>query len=170
VLDTDTHPAPDTWDVGANSDVNQVVSWLKDGTLSPKPRKNEGSLLFLLFLPRTTKLTNGKNNDGTPNTNLCGWHKHLKFNDSSDKDDLFWGLVRTDGANTTPAKVFVNSVAPCLGHELAEAVTDRDEEGFLTSNGCEIGDLCETKSFFTYPTWTVEQYWSNWDSACINGN
>jgi hypothetical protein len=170
VLDTVTHPAPATWDSGANDDGDQVVSWLNDGTLSPKPAKNEAALLFFLLLPTTTQLTNGKNDDGTPNTNVCGWHKHRKFNGSSDNDDLFWGVIRTDGADTTSERKFVNSVAFCAGHELAEAFTDRDGQGFLASNGCEIGDICETKTFFNYRGWNVEQYWSNWDSACIAGN
>jgi hypothetical protein len=84
--------------------------------------------------------------------------------------NLFWGLVRTDAADQTTAKSFVNSVAFCVSHELVEAVTDIDGNGYVASNGCEIGDICEAKTLFNYRGWEVEQYWSNWDSACIHGD
>jgi hypothetical protein len=171
-LDTGNHPAPATWDSGADDDKNQVSQWLKDNanTLSPKPAQDEASLIFLILLPTSTALTNGKNSDGSPNTNICGWHKHQKFNSSSANDDLFWAIIRTDGADGSSAQNFVNSVAFCVGHELAEAFTDRDGGGFVGSNGCEIGDICETKTFFNYRGWNMEQYWSNWDSNCIHGD
>ena len=64
----------------------------------------------------------------------------------------------------------MSSVSFCVGHELVEAFTDLDGSGYVSSNGCEIGDICETKALFAYRGWTVEQYWSNWDSACIQGD
>jgi hypothetical protein len=64
----------------------------------------------------------------------------------------------------------VRTVRPPRAPGLAEAFTDRDEDGFKASNGCEIGDLCETKAFFGYRGWNVEQYWSNWDAVCIKGD
>jgi hypothetical protein len=91
-------------------------------------------------------------------------------NANSQNDDLFWGLVRTDHASKTDEHTFVDSVAGCVGHELAEAFTDRDSGGYIASNGCEIGDICELVPF-PYRTWTaIEQYWSNWDSACVQGS
>jgi hypothetical protein len=170
VLDTTTHPAPGNWDNGSEDDKNQVLQWVNDGTISPKPVVDESSLVFFFFLPTTTTITNGKNNDGSPNTNICGWHKSQKFNGNSQNNDLFWGLVRTDGADKSSELNFVNSVAFCVGHELAEAFTDRDGGGFVASNGCEIGDLCETKAFFNYRGWNVEQVWSNWNSSCVRGD
>jgi hypothetical protein len=159
VLDTATHPAPASWDSFGTSDRDQIRAWLNDGTLSPQP---DGSFIFFLLLPTTTTLTAGKNNDGTPNTNVCGWH--------SNDGNLFWGLARTDGADQTSGNSFVSSFSFCVGHELVEAFTDLDGSGYISSNGCEIGDICETKAFFAYRGWTVEQYWSNWDSACIHGD
>jgi hypothetical protein len=169
-LDTKQNPAPSTWDVNSGDDATQVSNWVKDGTLSPTPAQDEANLLFLILLPITTALTNGTNSDGSPNTNICGWHHHQKFNASSTNDDLFWAVIRTDQADTSNEQNFVNKVAFCVGHELVEAFTDRDGDGFTASNGCEIGDICETKAFFTYRGWSVEQYWSNWDSVCINGD
>lgn len=169
-LDTKQHPAPGTWDANSGDDATQVSSWVKDGTLTPAPAQDEADLLFLILLPTTTALTNGTNSDGSPNTNICGWHGHQKFNGSSVNDDLFWAVIRTDKADTSSEQNFVNSVAFCVGHELAEAFTDRDGNGFTASNGCEIGDICENQAFFSYRGWSVEQYWSNWDSLCINGD
>jgi len=169
-LDTKTFPAPVTWDSNGNADQTQVLAFVNNNNISPKPAVNEGSLIFLFLLPTTTTLTNGNNANGTPNTNVCGWHHAAKFNSSSKDDDLFWAVVRTDGAPKTSGTAFVNSVAFCVGHELVEAFTDRDSGGYIASNGCEIGDICELNNF-GYRTWTsVEQYWSNWDRACINGD
>jgi hypothetical protein len=171
IIDTNDIAAPDTWDAGGTSDRDQIKSWVKDGTLSPAPSVNEADLLYFLLLPQATTLTNGKNDDGTPNTNVCGWHQSSKVIDSqSAEDDLFWGLVRTDGADRTTEKTFINSIAFCVSHELNEAFSNRDQQGFK-SESCEIGDICETKPFYVYNTdWTVEQYWSQWDNNCINGD
>jgi hypothetical protein len=41
---------------------------------------------------------------------------------------------------------------------------------------CEIGDVCENNPTFRYQrpgsisTWTVQQYWSNWNNSCIHGD
>jgi hypothetical protein len=168
-LDTTTFAPPATWDTNKTDDRTQVLAFINNGNISPKPAVNEESLLYFFFLPTSTTLTNGTNTDGTPNTNVCGWHQHYKLNSDSLNDDVFWALVRTDSASKTSESAFVGSVAQCASHELAEAFTDRDGSGYVAGNGCEIGDICEVQSTFAYRGWTVEQYWSNWDSACIQG-
>jgi hypothetical protein len=164
-------PSKSTWDVSGKDDRDQLLAFLADNLVSPKPSVNETNLLYMMLLPRTLSLTNGKNPDGTVNTNVCGWHGHWKFNDHSDRDDLFWCVVRTDHASTATAKSFVQSVAFCVGHELAEAVSDRDPQGWHgdDGNGCEIGDLCEQLGTHDYRGWQVQQYWSQWAQTCING-
>jgi hypothetical protein len=158
VIDTDaTNPAPATWDAGDGSDRNQFNAWLNNGTLA----QPTGDQLFFLFLPTTTTITAGKNSDGTPNTNVCGWH--------GSGGNVFWALVGTKGASTASGRAFVGSVAFCVSHEFAEACTDTDAHGYISSNGCEIGDICELNTF-NYRGWLVEQYWSNWDATCINGD
>jgi hypothetical protein len=170
-LDTSTFPAPGNWDAKQTSDRDQIKTFLDNGNIAPKPAVNEGSLLYFFFLPTTTTLTNGTNSDGSPNTNVCGWHGNTKYNDSSNGNDLFWCLIRTDGASTKTEQGFVDAVAFCAGHELSEAFTNPDGGGYIASNGCEIGDICESKTGFTYRGWNnVEQYWSNWDSACLQGD
>jgi hypothetical protein len=66
VLDTTTHPAPGNWDNGSDDDKNQVLQWVNDGTISPKPVVDESSLVFFFFLPTTTTITNGKNKMDRP--------------------------------------------------------------------------------------------------------
>lgn len=181
-------PAPSTWDIGDGNDATQILTWINNGNVTPKPqRPSKGAppnILYLLFMPRSTQLTNGTNTDGSPNTNVCGWHHNAKLGDS-DNTPVYWGLVRTDtaAANTTSEQAFVDSVAFCVSHELSEAVTNPDGNGFFAPNvqgqSCEIGDLCEADSagnlkLVSYTvsgrTYQVEQYWSNWDNACINGD
>ena len=173
VIDTNTTPAPTTWDVNDGNDAKQIVAWINDGIVSPQPSVPRGqfipSELYFIFMPSTTQLTAGKNSDGTPNTNVCGWHNSGNLaNDAS--TPVFWALVRTDQAPRTSELAFVSSVAFCVGHELAEALTDGHPGlGFTASNGCEIGDICELNQF-TYRGWSIEQYWSNWDATCVNGD
>jgi hypothetical protein len=58
---------------------------------------------------------------------------------------------------------FLNGVAPKVSHELVEQFADR--------NGSfeELGDPCNN-NYFPYRGWTVEQYYSDWDQGCINGD
>jgi hypothetical protein len=166
VINTDsTNPAPQTF-----SDVQMVAqlkAWISSSpaTISPAPAVNESNLLYFIFPPTTTQLTLS---DGT--TGFCGYHQHAKYNSQSNNDDLFWAIVGTNSSTQASAKAFVNSVAYCVSHEFAEAVTDRDGAGVIASNNCEIGDICETQSLFEYRGWSIEQYWSGWDKNCIHGD
>lgn len=179
ISSTVNRPNKTTWDSSGYDDGDQLVAWLDSGTITLKPSINETHLLYVIFLPTTLALTNGTNPDGTPNANVCGWHKHRKFNGSSGADDLFWCVVRTDSAPTSSPSAFVSSIAFCAGHETAEALSNRDDQGWHgdDNNGCEIGDLCEQQgTTFRYQArstgtpWNVEKYWSDWDNACILGN
>jgi hypothetical protein len=159
VIDTNSNPAPATWDSFGTSDRDQLLMWLRDGTLTLQP---DGTFIYFLLLPTTTKLTNGQKPDGTPNPNVGGWHN----NDGN----LYWGLARTDTAPQISAALFMQHIAEIVGHELVEALTDLDGNGYFASNGCEIGDICEDKSLVSYRGWNVQKYWSGWDAACIHGD
>jgi hypothetical protein len=172
-------PNKATWDSGGTDDGDQLVAWLRNDTIAIKPAFNETKLLYFIFLPSTLALTHGNNEDGSPNTNVCGWHGHRKLDDQIPFVNLFWGIIRTDGAVTSSAQEFVDSVASCASHEIVEAITDRDGEGWHgdDGNGCEIGDICEPPAalLFSYQSspnaaWNVQQYWSNWDNACVRGD
>lgn len=171
VIDTNQNsPAPMTLD--ENQAQTQIISWIKPSTgtpiVTPAPSVDETNLLYFLFSPTTTQLTL---TDGT--TGFCGYHKHTKVNPTSQNDDLFWGIVDTTKAAQLTGTEFANKIAFCASHELAEAMSDRDGQGFISDTNCEIGDICELNTdhpWFQYRGWTVEQYWSNWDNTCIHGD
>ena len=163
VVDTDqANPAPVS--VDQNQLRDRLVGWIKAGD-APEPAVNESNRLYFIFPPSTTQLTRTDINDP-----FCGYHDSWRYNDTSNSNDLFWGTVVTMGSAGQPAQRFFWNLSACVGHEISEACSDRDGLGYKSANGCEIGDLCETKDFFTYGSWIVEQYWSNWDSACLHGD
>ncbi len=164
VIDTDSNnPAPAALDESQAQ--AQLIRWIQSGNVSPAPSVNETNLLYFIFPLTTTNLTL---TDGT--TGFCGYHKHGKDNNDSNNDDLFWAIVKTDGADQTTERQFIDSISYCVSYELNEAFSDRDGQGFIADNGCEIGDICETKATFDYRGRTVQQYWSNWDNNCIHGD
>lgn len=141
---------------------DSLLSWL--GGNSPlAPAVNENSLLYILFLPPETKpsIASGKDD-------FCGYHHWAKLHDESDDSDVFWALIRTDSADQTSGATFIQSVSGCVSHEIAEAVTSRDGRGYFKGS-CEVGDLCEQTGLHAYKGWQVEQYWSDWDAQCVDG-
>jgi hypothetical protein len=133
--------------------------------VTPKPSANEARLLYVLFPSPTTKLTLS---DGT--TGFCGYHHHAQFGDDADGDNLFWAIFSTKGADVSTGPIFVNGVAFCVSHEVAEALSDRDGDGYISDDNCEISDICENEATFNYRGWDVEHYWSNWKRKCIRGD
>lgn len=149
---------------------DQLIDWINNGTISPGPAVGEQNLVYVIFLPTGSTTTEA---DGTG-----GYHSHYKHNANSSDDDLFWAVILTNPTwiDKTSSTKFVKSSSFIVSHELNEAFTDRDDKGFVTDGGCEIGDICETRGTnpccftFSYKGWSVEQYWSNWDNNCINGD
>lgn len=182
-LDTQTYPAPSAWDSSqiGTADFNQLKAWFADTHNSKltAPPENENQLLYLIILPNTTQLTNGTSN-GITDTSVGGWHYFGKTNAGSSDNDTYWAVVKTIGSSLSAGKEkeFVNGFSRLVGHELIEAFTDRDADGYFSqvqvsptqSVGCEIGDICEAQPDLIYRGWNVEPYWSNWDSACIRGD
>jgi len=140
-------------------------------TLPDRPAVNDTSLLYILFLPPETKPTISTGGD-----DFCGYHNWAKFNSESQDSDLFYAIIRTDGADRSSGEAFIKSVSYCVSHEIAEAVSSRDGRGYFLG-ACEISDLCEQTGTHNYPSpssltaggWDVEQYWSEWDHNCVNG-
>jgi hypothetical protein len=169
VVDTGaSDPTPSELSDGDAAD--QLKRWLQVGFIAPAPAVNETNLLYLLFPPTSTVLT-------PADEGFCGYHRSTKFNGASDNDDLFWATFRTNTADQSSGDSLIRSIAFCISHEMNEAFTDRDSNGYIASNGCEIGDLCETfgspsgnVTMFPYQGFNIERYWSNWDHGCIEGN
>ena len=184
IIDTnDLNPAPATLD-GAGVKT-QLKSWF--GDIIPTPAVNEDSLMYFILPPLSTKLTlkqNGTVLNG--DVDFCGYHSWDTFNAKSTQPDTFFGIVSTASASAGKPKAldFVNALASCVSHEIAECVTNRDGQGFISTactnsdkstTTCEIGDICETQAGYAYKggsgqSWpNIQRYWSGWDSACVQG-
>jgi len=141
---------------------DNLFAWLGNGSLLA-PAIDEPSLLYVLFLPPETKPTISTGKD-----DFCGYHHWAKLHPESKDSDVFWALIRTDSADQTSGSAFIKSLSYCVSHEIVEAVSSRDGRGYYKGT-CEIGDLCEQTGTYNYRDWQVEQYWSQWDEKCING-
>jgi len=176
-------PAPDT------ADLDTVKTWLKKSIKETSPAVNERNRVYLIFAPPTTLLT--LKSDGTILTSdedFGGYHQWDKYHDDSNEPDVFFGIIPTKIYPPTKKAAeilksgasLIGYVSEAVGHELVEIFTDRDGNGFVSTEcqkrkTCEVGDLCETErntyhNFDSGQDWTVQKYWSNWNSACVDGN
>jgi hypothetical protein len=168
-------PAPDPTNLTRDDIGNQLGNWIRAGIV-PAPSFDEINLLYVILLPTGSTITE--------RPGVGGYHTYTWFDNDPfvDAANLFWAAILTNSARQTSATTFVNDLAYIISHELCEAFTDRDQEGFQADEGCEIGDICESRdptctsgaTTVNYNvggrTWNVEQYWSNWDNKCINGD
>jgi hypothetical protein len=157
---------------------SQLITWLDDGAVTPKPPPDNVSLVYLIFAPRDTTLSH----DGQT-TGFCGFHDHGRyFTHWSFHDNLIWATV-TGYNNSFGGEIFVDSIGFCVTHELSEAFSNPTGDGWFADNvsgqTCEIGDICEAdaagdqieKVPYTVSdtTYDVERYWSNAAAACVTG-
>ena len=155
---------------------DQLEYWLTYDYVGPAPAGDEKNLVYLIFAPSDTTLSH----DG--DTGFCGYHQSAKFHATTSRDNLIWGTVqgyqKPTGAQA--GQEFVDSISYCVSHELSEALSNPDGQGYFSdSTGCEISDICEahaTGPIITVPyevsgrTWQVEQYWSDLDGRCLIGS
>jgi hypothetical protein len=158
---------------------SQLITWLDDGVVTPKPAFDEVDLVYLIFAPHDTTLSLGGLTSG-----FCGYHQHGRyFTHWSQRDNLIWATV-TGCNNSLGGEIFVDSIGFCVTHELSEAFSNPTGDGWYADNvannkGCEIGDICEAdaagKQIEKVPytvsdrTYDVEMYWSNAAAACVTG-
>jgi len=173
VIDMKAYPTPNSQNSGQAFSESQMQSqlstWLNNGVVTPKPAGNEEDLVYLILAPSDTTLSLNGQTGG-----FCGYHQHGKYNATTARDNLIWGTVQ--GYNkSSSGTVFVNSISFCISHELSEAFSNPDGQGWYNDNGCEIGDICEANAngpcciTVPYKGWQVENYWSNVDGSCIIG-
>lgn len=155
---------------------NQLVRWLGDPNVPiPRPVGNEVDLVYLIFAPSDTTLSLNGQVGG-----FAGYHEHGRYNANTSRDNPIWGTVTLKGATLSGnGQAFVDSISYGVSHELSEAFSNPDGQGYFSDNGCEIGDLCEAGTTgscciivpYTVSgrTWSVEKYWSNLDAHCIIG-
>ncbi len=144
----------------------QLKSWIRAGIVPVAPKPNETNLLYVILTPNATSLGRG----------LCGYHQSARYNASSRNANLFWAAIQQWNCQSplprTP-KALADACTWCIGHEMVETFTDRDDQGYRTPGGCEIGDICECapgcpkiRKVKINNTWLVEPYWDNRHQAC----
>ena len=176
IINMTTYPTPNSQNPGqAFSETqmqNQLIAWLDANVVSPKPVGDEVNLVYLIVAPSDTTLSLGGTVGG-----FCGYHKSGKYNANTLRDNLIWATV-TGYQKANTGQAFVNSISFCVSHELSEAFSNPDQQGWfrtVSNNECEIGDICEASAngncciTVPYKTWQVENYWSNLDANCIIG-
>src|ERR1051326_4678850 len=109
-----------------------LANWLDAGMPPVKPAADEHDLLFVIFVPAevTMQLAGHLQTEPPPN-GFCAYHYWGFYQKSSlfGQSNLFWAAI-TSGADTS-----------VVAHELVEAFTDRDYNGWR-SGVTEIGDAC----------------------------
>ncbi|MBV9536143.1 MAG: hypothetical protein JO321_12100, partial [Solirubrobacterales bacterium] len=173
VIDMKTYPTPNSQHPGQTFSEQQMqtqlIAWLDQDEVWPKPAGDEENLVYLIFAPSDTTLSLGGNVGG-----FCGYHYHGSYNATTSRDNLIWGIV-SGYEKASTGQEFVNSVSYCVSHELSEAFSNPDGGGWFNDNGCEIGDICEAAAggacciTVGYMGWQVEEYWSNLDGRCVSG-
>jgi acylphosphatase len=154
----------------SSSDVaTQLTTWFGNNTIPmPDPIGDAANWYYVILAPPGATV-------GSPGE--CGYHSNSNLTIDEASVDLAWGLVffPPPASGATPESI-VNSVCYCLVHEMVEAFTNPRGEGWsvnVPSSGgnqgqnCEIGDLCESKTFHNVGRWSVETYWSNQDLGCV---
>ena len=167
IIDDTNPPATIVYTDTNNRLVDQItqklISWIKAGQVPAPPSSLDINWMYLIIPPsETTPET--YHGDGDPIGNgVQGWHNEGRTNPGP-PPTYYWAIVKTNDCGPPSAgQTFVNNFAQKVGHELAEQFVDR--------NGTfeELGDPCLNNDW-TYRGWTLQQYWSDWDKGCINGD
>ena len=142
----------------STNDVAQCILSLITAGKVPKPEDDQ-QILYCVFLPV------GVNFD---QPNIDGIHSFIynvsySFPLDVDLDKVLFAWVMNDGT--------LNSITTIFSHELVEACTNPDGNGFQVTpidpnNWHEIGDVCEGNSD-TLNGVRVQAYWSQSDGGCV---
>jgi hypothetical protein len=155
----------------------QLRKWIERGTVTERPARGERNPLYVIFTPRGTSVGEC----------LCGYHQSGRFEKTPGDNDLFWATIQewhhdfSSKSEPSPRQM-VDSCTWCVTHEMVEAFTNPDGQGYHTNDpdnpgeGCEIGDICEcAKGSASMKTpilkaqvdgWWVEPYWDNENQSC----
>jgi hypothetical protein len=150
---------PGTQETLSESDIAQRLSnWLDAGMTPVRPVSDEHDLLFVIFAPTEVTLTNQGHSQNDPVFGFCGYH-HADFYQKSQlfgQSNLFWAII-TPGSGTA-----------VVSHELCEAFTDRDFNGWYSDNA-EIGDACNACSvgILSLNGFQVASYWLVNSDRCL---
>ena len=166
VIDDDHPPATIVYrDSGNNlqDDITkQLIKWITAGTVPPPRSPNDINQLYVIVPPIESTLQTYNGESDPTGLGVQGFHNEGLTNPGA-PPTYFWAIVKTDWDRATPTQDVTPGVARTICHELVEQLVDR--------NGSyeELGDPCNNNAV-VYRGWNIQQYWSNWDNNCINGD
>ena len=152
---------------------SHLSGWINSGS-APMPDDTHYDSLYIVFTPNGVVLTLQGLASNDPTNGFGGYHWSGHFNQflGIGKESLFWaaipwppGLVPNQ-SNFNLATV----LTPPACHEIVEAITDRNMNGWYVNVGssqCELADICELTGPVTAYSWPVATFWSNADQTCI---
>ena len=146
----------------------ELVGQIRAGTL-PRPSAN---LLYMIYFPQNIVITLG----GSRSCLSFGAY-HEAVAGKPNKNNIFYGVMPDCGGGFA-------SITNVSSHEYAESITDNIPtpgsnpaypQAWNTSDGYEIGDLCEAydgtlTDTATNTTYTVQELFLNTTGACGTGN
>ena len=115
--------------------------------------------LYFFYLPPNVVVTF---QGGASCQAFCGYHEHIN-------NTIFYAVEPHITCGGCSFGSILDSLTKVSSHELAEAVTDPNSNGWFDPNtGDEIGDICNT-STARLGAFLVQNQWSNARAACVLG-
>jgi len=146
----------------------EIAGQIAQGVLS----KNDNNTLYMIYFPASITITLGK----AVSCKQFGAYHFAAEHKALVKDNLFYGVMPDCNAG-------FDFITVASSHEFAEAATDNIPtpgshpnfpQAWNTSDGYEIGDLCESAPTATLTagkkSWTVQEVFLNTTNACGTGN
>ena len=163
------------------------------GTFPDPPQTDTPGPVFLLFMSPAIEclMKDGRSSYRSTDAGgpFGGYHGWMNSQSASGEENVFYCVVAwpATGGNPRPLPttntgqdwtLAVNDLTLYASHELAEAFTERDGDGFRDDQGKEIGDLCEAQrgaqlvaGTTSSPIgWNIERYWRNGIGCWPPGN
>ena len=137
----------------------------------PKPSRDSlgrAQTYYAIFFPR--EIPTITMSDGSKScSSFCAYHGSI--NAANGLNDLFYAVHPDLGKTGCGCGTSPNNIFGSASHELTEMITDPYGSAWFTSQGYEIGDLCESMDFYSTcdgPTYPIQIQYSNAQSGCVN--
>jgi hypothetical protein len=102
----------------------------------------------------------------------CGHHSYFTASTPDGKRKVIYALVPylgndpSCGVNVEVNGAALDQITPTLAHEIAEAASDPYLNAWMTADGVEIADQCD--SGYAADFGAVQDLWSNASSSCVH--
>jgi hypothetical protein len=150
----DSEPGGTTHIISDSDIQSQLQAWVNAHRIPPQTTNT----LYFTYLPPGVTSTMGGSGSCT---GYCGYHNRIA--------DIYYAVepyIDCGGCNFTGSSVFTN-LTKVSSHELCEAVTDPDLDGWYNADGEEVGDVCNgAGDVQQLGGWYVQSEWSNAQGTC----